>query len=95
MDLNESIIEILKSENIRKNIHPINYYILKGIYSKKFYKRSKYFIDALLKVYDSFSNNIDISIFDESQIIKTIHQRFSIVNNLLFRLSWFLRVNTR
>ena len=70
MDLNESIIEILKSENIRKNIHPINYYILKGIYSKKFYKRSKYFVDALLKVYDSFSNNIDISIFDETQIIK-------------------------
>ncbi len=70
MDLSELIMKRLKIEAVREHLFPINYYILKGIYNKSFYNRSKYLIEALIRLYDSFATNLDLSFFDESVIMK-------------------------
>lgn len=91
MELNELIMNSIKSGNVRDNIFPINYYVLKGIYDKRFYKRSRYFVEALMRLFDSFATSLDISIFDESIIAKNYSDKtldMTAIGN-----TTFLRIN--
>jgi len=91
MDLGDLIINSLKIEQIRESTFPLNYYILKGMYSRTFYKRSKYFIDSMVRLYDSFATSLDLAIFDESVILPNYSDKnldiTNIGNNTFFRSS--------
>ncbi len=82
MEIGDIIMNKLKTEKLRENIFPIHYYILKGIYDKNFYKKSKYFVDSLFLLYDSFATNLDLSIFDESVIMKNYTDKNIDITNI-------------
>ena len=62
MDASKVILTLIKDDTLKKSLNPLVYYALKLMYNSEFASRSRYFGQAIKRLYDELGDNLNLQI---------------------------------